>query len=405
VPGSTGSNRAPIIGQPVRGGKRRKPNGTRFLRGDTRVAPPNQIRELIVLTFGDAKMVVPGPRRIDSLKRRTYRSPIRGNELALTSLRAPAHIAMQRRDFLFALLAGIGAAPAARSAGKKRRTVRYARPAPSPLDRVCVSSKSFNSYFEVVPDGGVTSPSERLVLLDFARMVADRYKIHNLEFAASQFASLDPVYEQALRTNLAAARSRLINIAVDVKEVAASGGLSDPAAEVRTAAVEAVTPWIDMAHRLRAQSVSCDPGRLNPDDTSPAIDSFRKLANHGRRRKIIVLIENRGEAGAAHPAALVAIIRAVGGPFVGALPDFSGFPDNATRLRSLPMPFGYAHTICHAKQPQANTPNGQPDFDFQRCLDISKAANFHGVYCVEYDGENDAYARVQNAADELIRYL
>jgi sugar phosphate isomerase/epimerase len=315
---------------------------------------------------------------------------------------------MKRRDFLTSLAAGASVALAGDGASpqhNRRAKAHRSPPAPSKLDRVCVSSWSFHNFFESTRESGAPEPVERFVLLDFPQIIADRYKVHNLEFVAPHFASLEAAYLNELKWNLSGARSRLVNIAVDIKELQDGGGLSDPNPAVRTAAVEASEEWIDVAKQLGARSVRCDPGAIDPEDLTTTIESYRKLAAYGRSKGVAVLIENHGEVGSAHPEALAQIFRALSGPFVGALPDFGNFPDNETRLRGLPILFSYARTVCHAKGLKFDGNWNETAFDFQKCVQISKDARFHGVYSIEYEGSGDAYAGVQAVVNELLRYL
>src|SRR5215471_12516619 len=156
---------------------------------------------------------------------------------------------MERREFLNCLWAGpsfVLTAEGAPAQRPRRAKTHRAAPAPSKLDRVCVSSWSFHSSFESTRESGEPEPVEKLVLLDFPQVVADRYKVHNLELVAPHFASLEPAYLAELKWNLSGARSRVINIAVDVKELQDGGGLSDTDAPVRGAATEACKTWIDV---------------------------------------------------------------------------------------------------------------------------------------------------------------
>ncbi len=312
---------------------------------------------------------------------------------------------MKRRGFL-ALIGGAAAAGrVAFAQSHHRHAAHHAPQAVSQLDRVGISSWSFHNHFQSTRDSSVSSPSEPMALLDFPEMIADRYKVHNLEFVAPHFASVEPAYLQELKANLVRVRSRLINIPVDIPEIWHGGGLSDPDAAVRDAAIDASGKWIDIAKQLGARSVRCDPGGFNPDDLTVTIDSYRKLAAYGRAKNVAVLIENHGEIGSQHPEALVQVFHAVGGPFIGALPDFGNFPDNETRLRGLPLLFPYARTVCHAKGLTLDANGNETAFDFQKCIEIAKNAAFKGIYSIEYEGSSDAYDGVQAVVDELIRYL
>lgn len=288
-------------------------------------------------------------------------------------------------------------------AGEGPRTrARHPHPAPSKLDRIGISSWSFHNHFETTRDSSVSAPV--LALLDFPEMIADRYKVHNLEFVAPHFASLEPAYLDELKASLHRAQSRVINIPVDIQEIQEAGGLSDPDAGVRSAAIEASKKWVDIAKHLGARSVRCDPGGMNPDDLTLTINSYRQLAAYGRARGTVVLIENHGAIGSEHPEALVKIFRAVGGPFIGALPDFGNFPDEATRMRGLPLLFPYARTVCHAKGLRFGADGNETAFDFGRCVAISKQAGYKGVYSIEYEGGEDPYAGVESVVNELLRY-
>ena len=314
---------------------------------------------------------------------------------------------MKRRDFLCCLLAEAGMATAGQAMAKRSRrpAQRHAAPPPNKLDRAAISTWSFHNYFESTQESGVSPPGERLALLDFAEMAADRYKVHNLELVAPHFASLEPTYLRELKFSLVSAHSRLINIPIEVKEIDNAGGLSDPDVTVRAAAVEASQQWIDIARQLGAPSVRCDPGGLDPENLTFTLDSFRKLAAYGRSRGVAVLIENHGGAGSERPETLVEIFRAVGGSFIGALPDFGNFPDQETRWRGLPILFPYARFVCHATGLQLDAGGSESAYDFGKCVQIAKSAGYKGAYSIEYEGSGDAYAGVQAVVDELLRFL
>jgi hypothetical protein len=44
-------------------------------------------------------------------------------------------------------------------------------------------------------------------------------------------------------------------------------------------------------------------------------------------------------------------------------------------------------------------------FDFARCVQMSKAANFQGVYSIEAGGRGDPYEAVQQVVDALLQNL
>ena len=312
---------------------------------------------------------------------------------------------MRRRDFFLSLLSGALKTQASSASSTRRRTVRHAPvpPVPAQLGRVGVSTLSFRAYFE--PARTESAPAGRLALLDFPAMVADRFKIRNLEFSTAHLPSREPVYLQELRSSIARARSKLVNILVDAKEIEQAGGLSDADPEVRATAVLAVKSWIDIAKQLGARSVRCDPGCTNAEDLASTVDSYQKLASYGRAKNVTVLMENRCDAGCGRPETLVKILRAVPSPFLGALPDFGEFPDEVTRLRGLPVLFPYAHTVCHVRDQQPDPVGSPTTFDLGRCIAISQQAGYKGIYSVEFDGRGDPYQGVQGLVNELLRRL
>jgi hypothetical protein len=326
---------------------------------------------------------------------------------------------MNRRDFLARLSAtclasgDVGGAPgsafgqrttSATTARRRARTRAARKPHNAKLDRVGISTWSFHNYFQATrePDSKLTG--QMLALLDFPEMIADQYDVHNLEFVAPHFASIEPAYLQEIKSKLVVAHSRLINIPVDIKEIWNEGGLSDPTAEVRDAAIEASKKWIDIAKTLGARSVRCDPGKVNPDDLALTVDSYKRLVAYGKPKGIYVIIENHGEI-ADHAELLVRIFKGVGSEFIGALPDFGNFSDEASRVRGLTLLFPYARTVCHAKGLEFDTGGNETKFDFPRCVAISKEAGYKGVYSIEYEGPGDPYAGVRAVVAELVRLL
>lgn len=315
---------------------------------------------------------------------------------------------MTRRELLTSLLLPAGFAVASGIAGaqtRRHRKTQHAAPGPVKLDRVSISTWSFHDLFFATRQPAGPDFPEKLVLLDVPAAIADRYKVHNLEFVARHFASTEPVYLQALKSNLLSARSRLINLDVDARELESGGGLSDPSVGVRDAAIAAVKSWVDIARQLGARSVSCDPGAADPGNLEVTLDSFRQLAAYGRARGIAVLIENRTAAGASYFDAPVSICRGVGGTSIGALPGFGDFPDDATRVRDLPALFSYAHTLCHATGLKLDASGNETAFNFQQCVQIAQKSGFRGTYSVNYEGEADPYPAVQAVINELLGLL
>jgi sugar phosphate isomerase/epimerase len=312
---------------------------------------------------------------------------------------------MIRRDF-FTRMAG-GAAALALGGELQGETKRHSASVDGSDkgNRISISTWSLHNYFQATREKDFALPGNMLALLDFPEMIADRYKVHNLEFCAPHFASTERAYLQELKSRLARAHSRVVNMPVDIEELWTGGGLSDSEKEVREAAVNGAKTWIDVAAAVGSKSVRCDPGKMNPDDLSPTIESYKRLAAYGRPKGVQMIIENHGGVGSEHPEELVRLFKQAGTDVVGALPDFGNFPDEATRETGLAVLFPYAHVVCHAKGLDFDSAGNETKFDFPKCIEISKKAGFKGVYSIEYEGPGDPYEGVQKTLDELLKYL
>ncbi|HEV2500649.1 MAG TPA: TIM barrel protein [Terriglobia bacterium] len=311
---------------------------------------------------------------------------------------------MKRREFLArcsaaaGLAAVTGGAPVAATATSSSAPQFYNT---AKLFRVGVSSWSFRNYFTSTRAPGFDAPGPLITLLDFPQIVADRYQIHRLEFAAAHFASRESAYLVQLRRQIERAHSRVVNIDVPA-ETETGGGLSgrDPAA--RHAAIAAVKQWIDAARSLGAIAVSAGPGAVNPADLSPTLDSYRELAAYGRLRRVDVLIENHAGLDSGN---IVDILREVSGRGTGALPDFAQFPDSAARDAGLEILFPRASVLCHASGVSFDAGGNETTFNFKNCVEMAKRFHFRGIYSVVYEGTGDPYQGVQHVVNELIRFV
>ena len=276
--------------------------------------------------------------------------------------------------------------------------------AQTPPDRVGISSWSFHNFFSTTLDDKLPKLSKSWDLREFPAMIADRYHVHQLEMVAPHFESTKLTYVREVKSRLERAHSHLVNIPVDIPELSAKGGLSDPDSKIRETAITACAKWMDIAQELGAKSVRCDPGDMNRADLSITISSYKKLAAYAATKNLYVIIENHGGVGSEHPEDLVKVFQGVG-QHCGALPDMGNFPDEATRQRGLPLLYPYAPTVSHAKGLEFDEHGVERAFDFPRAMQASKRAGFKGVYSIEYEGPGDPYTGVQNVVNELVKYL
>ena len=258
------------------------------------------------------------------------------------------------------------------------------------LERVCVSSWSFHTLFE----RNKGNPAATLMdVRDFPEMIADRYRVHNVEIILPHFLAAEPSLIRDFKGRLEKAHSRLVNMPLDYSELWNKPALSSTDRKERDAALALYQKGIDVAHDLGSPSVRCDPGNVDLGDPSLTIDSYTQLAAYARGKGIKVVVENHGEI-SKKPETLVKILHAAG---VGALPDFGNFPDQETRDRGLRLMFPIAGDVAHAKLREG--------LDFPRCMQIAKDTGFSGVFSIEAGGHADPYVEVQQIADALVQNL
>jgi len=313
---------------------------------------------------------------------------------------------MVRRDFLVCVTAG--GVSAAAGGGKVFAYTPKKRHAPSPppkLDRIAISTWSLHNYFRATRESDSTLPGPLLALLDVPELIADRYRVHHLEFCASQFPSTEQAYVREMKYTLTRARSTLVNLVVDIKECGREGTFSDPDPGARAAAIDAVKPWIDIAHALGARSVRVSPGKVDAEDLEPSAASYKVLAAYALARGVLVLVENLGDFGADNPEELVKLFQLTGPGRLGALPDLGNFADGPTRQKGLKLLFPYASSVCHAKGLEFDASGVETAYDFPQAVEISKHSAFRGLYSIEFEGSGDPYQGVQKTLDELLKYL
>ena len=303
---------------------------------------------------------------------------------------------MKRRTFLTRLAGGAAVAGLAGTAGGRwafPRSFDAPTGAEAKLSRVAVSTWSLHNYFESTRDKDFNLSGKMLELLEFPQLIADRYKVHHLEAFGFGFAGH------------AVLHSQIVNMPVDIEEFWTKGGLSDTDSAVRQKAIAGGKKWIDVGAAVGTKSVRCDPGRMNPNNLAPTVESYKELAAYGKSKGVQVIIENHGGVGSEHPEELVKLFELVGADNFGALPDFTNFPDSATAERGLKLLFPYAHVVCHAKGLVFDAQGRETKYDFPECVEISKQAGFKGIYSVEFEGPGDPYLGVQKVLDELVKYL
>lgn len=291
---------------------------------------------------------------------------------------------MKRREFL---MGSIAAAATAANGMSQDIVVK------SKLDRIGAMSGNFSDLLTQATDWSQPAPPGKLDIMDFPAMLAERYGIHNVEVEDRHFLSLDPAYYEKFHARLQRAKSRMINIDLELDTTGYSGTISpcSPDPQIRAHAIELTKQWIDRAAMIECPSVMPNQGRTWGEDLTPIIDALKSLRDYGASKNVAIILEERGSV----PIdTLVKVIRESG---IHANPDMGNWKDEASMERGLRLLYPFALTVSHVKW--------NPDrFSLATAVAISREMGFKGIYSLETGGP-EPYAMQQDLLDKLMAYL
>jgi hypothetical protein len=194
--------------------------------------------------------------------------------------------------------------------------------------------------------------------------------------------------------------------------------ISDLDATARAAGVEVAKKWLDGSARIGAKTMRVNTGgpRIIPAATAQAgsypkndevvkylanaVDSFKRMADHGGKVGVKVTIENHWGL-SADPIHIRIILDEVNHPFCEASPDFCNWEHEYMLHHGLQSLLPYTHTTVHAKYW-----NRWTNFDIGRSVRVMSAGGFKGIFALEYeDGEWDGFDGAQHLMKEVLKAL
>lgn len=270
-------------------------------------------------------------------------------------------------------------------------------------DRLAVASWSFREHLDL-PENRAHKPQKSLIdVKQFAAMIADRYKIHNVELLGQHLPSTAPEYLKDLREAVRRANSHLVNLPAGTE-----ASLYDPDAKKRAAAIQEGKKWIDVAVALDCPSVRLNLAGVKgvKPDAGLAAEGLAAIARYGESKNVVVTLEN-DDPDTEDAFFITKVIDKVNSPWLRALPDFCNSMlkgDADFNYRAVKAMFQRAYNIAHLKDSEVD---GKKVFhiDLERTFAIAKASGFKGYYSVEFEGEGDAYAGVAKLVDAGLKYL
>ena len=168
------------------------------------------------------------------------------------------------------------------------------------------------------------------------------------------------------------------------------GDLSDPDKNKRNQAVENHKKWVDAAATLGCHAIRVNTGgHYSASNVESVAEGCGALTDYGTKNKIKIICENHGGP-SSDPDSLLAVIKKVGSPTFGTLPDFGNFP-NKDHVYSIDVYDAIARMMPYAKGVSAKSydfddAGNEKHMDFARIMKIVTDAGYNGWVGIEYEG-------------------
>ena len=223
--------------------------------------------------------------------------------------------------------------------------------------------------------------------LDFPKMASEEFGIKGVEFVNQFFKdkAKDDGYLRDLKKRADDQGVTCVLIMID-----GEGDLSEPDKTKRNQAVENHKTWVDAALALGCHAIRVNTGNhYSASNVDSVVEGCGALADYGAKQKIHVICENHGGP-SSDPDSLLAVIKKVGNPGFGTLPDFGNFP-NKDHVYSIDVYEAIARMMPHAKGVSAKSydfdaSGKEAHLDFARIMKIVTDAGYHDWVGIEYEG-------------------
>ncbi len=165
------------------------------------------------------------------------------------------------------------------------------------------------------------------------------------------------------------------------------GALGDPDSRRRAQAVQNHHKWVRAARYLGCHSIRVNAYSEGPDDEQLklAADGLRRLSEYAAEHKINVIVENHWGL-SSNGKWLSSVIKQVGLPNCGTLPDFGNFPPEIDPYDAVEMLMPYAKGVS-AKSYDFDEKGDETKIDYYRMMKIVLDAGYRGFVGIEYEGE------------------
>jgi len=266
----------------------------------------------------------------------------------------------------------------------------------NPRDRLAVASWPFRKLVD--PKKGT------LPLLDFPKMIADRFGVYGVEPLDEHFLSTDAGYLEQFRAAVEKAGSRVVNIPVG----RLGGSFYDADADRRKRVVDTAKHWVDVAAAVGSPGVRVHVASAkNPPNVALAASSLKEVAEYGEKKNVVVHLEN-DDPKSEEAFFLVDVIKAAQTMWLRALPDFCNSMllerGEDYNYKAVAAMFEHAYGICHVKDSEQD---GKKMFhiDLGRTFEIARSAGYRGYFSIEYDADGDPVGPTEGLIAGSLRLL
>jgi sugar phosphate isomerase/epimerase len=245
--------------------------------------------------------------------------------------------------------------------------------------------------------------SKQLDNLDFPATAKKDYGIDAVEYVNQFFR--DKAQDEKYLSDLKQ-RAMDAGVSSQLIMIDGEGALGAPDEENRKRAVENHIKWIEAAKFLGCHSIRVNAQSRGSfeEQQKLATDGLRRLSELAAPHGINVLVENHGGL-SSNGEWLAGVIKAVGLPNCGTLPDFGNFRvslmETYDRYKGVSELMPYAKAVS-AKSHDFDDEGNEKNTDYARMLKIVTDAGYHGYLGIEYEGSRLSEAEGIKATKKLL---
>jgi len=292
-----------------------------------------------------------------------------------------------RRDFL-ARTAGAALVPALGWIRPARAIEPIGRSRPSHL-KLSIAAYSYRQFLQ--------GADRRMDLFDFCDLAADM----GLDAVEPTSYYFPPDVDAAFLHRL---KLHAFRLGLDISGTAIGNDFCLPPGPDRDKQLALTRTWIEHAATLDAPVIRIFAGNVprggsEDEAIRQAIAGIEECLPYAAERGVALALENHGGV-TAEAATLVKIVQAVHAPAGNFGINFdSGNFHSADPYAELEQIAPYA--INAQVKVEIQTPQGKQPADFERIVNILRAAKYSGYVALEYEGSEDPFQAIPKAIEEL----